>query len=103
MTSKARSAAWRARRRTGAILISIDVLPAHRRALESMGLIEPGKDQDPGELVWAVERFLDIAPAVQGIGDALYQKVPEFASANGTNAEGDNADTMLPAGSAEHA
>lgn len=101
MTSRTRSAAWRARRRTGAIPISIDIMPAHRRALESMGLIPTGKDRDAEALIWAVERFLDIAPAVQGIGDALYRKLAEFAPEEGSEDEGepddtDDSDTVSP-------
>lgn len=105
MSSKHRSERWRARRRTGAIPISIDILPAHRRALESMGLIDPGMDRDPEALIWAVERFLDTAPAVQAIGDALYQKVADFADTSESqmpedeDTSEDDSDTVSPGNS----
>lgn len=71
-TGKVRSERWRERRRKGLIAIMVDVSPAHRRVFERMGLVQPGHDQDPAALTWAVERYLDTAPAVQGIGEALY-------------------------------
>ena len=43
-----------------------------------MGLIAAGFDKDHAALVWAIERYLDTAPAVQGIGDALYRDAAEF-------------------------
>ena len=77
-TGKARSERWRERRRKGLIAVTVDVSPAQRRAFERMGLVKPGRDRDQDELRWAVERYLDTAPAVQGIGDALYKDAPEF-------------------------
>ena len=78
-TTKERSARWRERKREGLIAITIDVSRAHRRAFERMGLIDAGFDRDQASLRWAVERYLDTAPAVQGIGDALYRDAQDFA------------------------
>ena len=97
MSSKARSERWRARRRTGAIPITIDVLPSHRHALESMGLIEPGYDREPEALVWAVERFLNTAPAVLAIGNALFPEVPDAAEPEALDEpNADDFDTVSP-------
>ena len=77
-TGKVRSERWRERRRKGLIVITVDVSPAHRRVFERMGLVQPGDDQDRAALAWAVERYLDTAPAVQSIGEALYPDTNEF-------------------------
>lgn len=76
-TGKARAERWRERRRSGLLPLMINVSMTHRRALERMGLILAGHDQDRAAITWAVERFLDTAPAVQAIGDALYQGAAE--------------------------
>lgn len=76
-TGKVRSERWRERRRKGLIAVTVDVSPAHRRAFESMGLVQHGHDRDRAALIWAVERYLDTAPAVQGIGDALFPDADE--------------------------
>ena len=78
-TGKSRSERWRARRRKGLIVVTVAVSPSQRRSFERMGLVAPGCDQDPEALTWAVERYLDTAPAVQGIGDALYKDAAEFS------------------------
>ena len=75
---RARSERWRARRRLGLIPVIIDVAPKHRQALERMGLIATGYDEDREALAWAVVRFLDAAPAVQSIGDALYPNAEDY-------------------------
>jgi hypothetical protein len=59
------------------MLVTVDVLPMHRRALESMGLINAGYDRDPEAVAWAVTRFLNTAPAMQAMGEALYPDWPE--------------------------
>jgi hypothetical protein len=76
-TGKARSSRWRERRRSGLVPLTINVSPEHRRALERMGLIPAGHDRDRAAITWAVERFLDTAPAVQAVGDALYRGAAE--------------------------
>ncbi len=80
-TGKARSERWRERRRYGLISVTVNVSPEHRRALERMGLISAGFDQDRAAITWAVERFMDTAPAVQAVGDALYRGAAEPAGA----------------------
>ena len=91
-TGKARSSRWRERRRDGLLPLTINVSLEHRRALEHMGLIAPGHDQDRAAITWAVERFLDTAQAVRSIGDALYRGAAEPVEA-----------TALPAISEENA
>lgn len=81
---RARSERWRARRRLGLIPVIIDVAPKHRRALERMGLIAAGYDENREALAWAVVRFLDAAPAVQSIGDALYPNAEDYIEAQTT-------------------
>ncbi len=76
-TGKVRSERWRERRRGGLISVTVNVSPEHRRALERMGLISAGFDQDRAAITWAVERFMDTAPAVQAVGDALYRGAAE--------------------------
>ncbi len=80
LTSKARSALWRDRRRLDAIPVTVEVLPAHRRALEALGLIMPGCDRHPQAIAWAVARYLDTVPPMQKIGEALYHGWPEEAA-----------------------
>ena len=94
-TARERSARWRDRRRIGAVAVTVDVLPAHRRALESMGLIQYGYDRDPEALRWAVARLLDTAPAIKAMGEALYPDWPEDDS------EADD-DTVSPQNSGEN-
>ncbi len=77
--SKARSARWRDRRRNDALLVKVEVLPKHRRALEAMGLIAPGHDRNPDAISCAVNRYLDTASAMKAIGEALYPDWPEEA------------------------
>lgn len=76
-TARERSARWRERRRLGAVSVTVDVLPVHRRALECMGLIGQGDDLDPAAVARAVARVLDAAPAIKLMGQALYPDWPE--------------------------
>ena len=91
---RTRSERWRARRRLGLIPVIIDVAPKHRRALERMGLIAAGYDENREALAWAVTRFLDAAPAVQEIGDALYPNAEGYTDAE---AAIDESATVSPA------
>ncbi len=101
-TGKVRSERWRERRRKGLIAIMVDVSPAHRRVFERMGLVPPGHDQDRAALAWAVERYLDTAPAVQGIGEALYPDADEFTDQpEDGGGEEDAGVTSSPANSGE--
>src|SRR5437763_16932044 len=83
MSGKARSERWRERRRKGLMSLTIDVSPAQRCAFERMGLISTGRGRDKEAVAWAVKRFLDTAPAVQGIGDALYPDAEDFMGEGG--------------------
>ena len=94
-TARERSARWRDRRRIGAIAVKLDVTPKHRRALEAIGLVAPGNSRNPEAIAWAVARYLDTAPAMQAIGEALYPDWPEDEAA-----EGD--DTASPQNSGEN-
>ncbi len=76
-TARERSARWRDRRRVDAIAINLDVLPKHRRALEAIGLIAPGNGRNAEAVAWAVARYLDTAPAIRAVGEALYPDWPE--------------------------
>lgn len=75
MSGKARSDRWRERKRKGLISLTIDVSPTHCRALMRMGLIAATHDLDKVMIARAVERFLNTAPAIQAVGDALYPNV----------------------------
>ena len=97
-TGKARSERWRERRRKGLIALTINVSPAHRRAFERMGLLAPGSHEDRDALTWAVERFLDTAPAVQAIGDALYRDADDFTESGEAEDE-----TVSPGNTGENA
>ena len=44
-----------------------------------MGLIAPGNERDRDAVAWAGCRYLDNAPAVRAIGEALYPDWPEEA------------------------
>ena len=65
-----RMAAHRQRSRTSNVLIAVEVSRANAAALERLGLF----DVDGGKpsLAWAVARFLDTAPHIVAVGDALY-------------------------------
>jgi hypothetical protein len=102
-SAKARSARWRDRRRLDAIRVVVDVLPAHRHALEGMGLIQPGFDRHQEAIGWAVARYLDTAPAMRAIGEALYPDWPEEAEdetplARDRGDDGDNRHNVSSAG-----
>jgi hypothetical protein len=59
-----------------AVAVTVDVQLKHRRALEAMGLILPGNGYNPKAVAWAVARYLDTAPAMQAMGEALYPHWP---------------------------
>ena len=82
-TARERSARWRDRRRVDAIAVNLDVMPKHRRALEAIGLIAPGNGRNPDAVAWAVARYLDTAPAMQAMGEALYPDWPKDEEAEG--------------------
>lgn len=63
-----------------------------------MGLLAPGSHEDRDALTWAVERFLDTAPAVQAIGDALYRDADDFTESGEAEDE-----TVSPGNTGENA
>jgi len=68
---RARSEAYRDRRRHGRVLVSVEVGPRQLAALERLALLDAG-ERDKACIGWAVSRFLDTAPHVSALGDALY-------------------------------
>ena len=74
--ARERTEAYRDRRRHGRVLVPVEVSPRHLAALERLALLDVG-DRDKAEIGWAVARFLDAAPHVAAIGDALWPKDEE--------------------------
>lgn len=70
-SARERSAAYRDRRRRGAILVSVALGFAELRALERLNLLAEG-ERDPRQVAEAAERFLAALPAVAAIPKALY-------------------------------
>jgi hypothetical protein len=66
-----RSEAFRERRRHGRVLVQVEVGPHHFAALERLALLDAG-ERDKACIAWAVSRFLDAAPHVSALGDALW-------------------------------
>ena len=66
-----RSEAYRERRRHGRVLVSVEVGPQQRAALERLALLDVGV-RDKACIGWAVSRFLDAAPHISALGDALW-------------------------------
>ena len=66
-----RSEAFRERRRHGRVLVQVEVGPIELAALERLALLDAG-ERDKACIAWAVSRFLDAAPHVSALGDALW-------------------------------
>jgi hypothetical protein len=66
-----RSEAFSERRRHGRVLVQIEVGPRHPAALERLALLDSG-ERDKACIAWAVNRFLDAAPHVSALSDALW-------------------------------
>jgi hypothetical protein len=66
-----RTEAYRERRRRGLLLIQVEVAPRQFAALERLALLDVG-ERDKACIAWAVSRFLDAAPLVSALGDALW-------------------------------
>jgi hypothetical protein len=66
-----RSEAYRDRRRHGRMLVQIEVGPRQIAALERLALLDRG-EREKACIAWAVARFLDAAPHIAGLGDALW-------------------------------
>jgi hypothetical protein len=71
-----RSGAYRERRRYGLVLVSIEVGPRQIAALERLALLDVD-NRDKASIAWAVSRFLDAAPHLAAIGDALWPESEE--------------------------
>ncbi len=71
--ARARTEAYRDRRRHGRILIAMEVSPSQIAALERLALLQVGC-RDKARIAWAVQRFLDGAAQVAALGDALWPK-----------------------------
>ena len=71
-----RSAAYRERRREGMIMARVPVRPDHLAALERLALLTVGDRRD-GAVAWAVWRYLDSAPHLARMGDALWPERDE--------------------------
>lgn len=65
---------YRARRSMGVRIATVEIRPEVCRALVRLGLLPEGPGR--AELAYAVGRFLETAPAVASMGEALY---PEAA------------------------
>ena len=66
-----RSEAYRNRRRHGRVLVQVEVGPRQMAALERLALLDTG-ERDKVCIASAVSRFLDAAPHVSALGDALW-------------------------------
>ena len=60
----------------GNVQVRVDVSREQIAALERLGLFDP----DAPALQWAVERYLDTARHVAGVGDALYPEAEGWAA-----------------------
>lgn len=74
-----RSEAYRERRRHGRVLVSVEVEPHHLAALEQLALLDNG-ERGRDCIAWAVARFLEAAPTVAALGDALWPADEEEAN-----------------------
>ena len=77
--ARERTEAYRDRRRHGRVLVPVEVSPRHIAALERLALLDVG-ERDKGCIGWAVARFLDAAPHVSALGDALWPADEEAAA-----------------------
>jgi hypothetical protein len=69
--ARERTEAYRERRRHGRVLVQVEVSLHHLAALERLALLDAG-EREKACIAWAVERFLDAAPHVSALGDALW-------------------------------
>jgi hypothetical protein len=53
------------------VLVQVEVGPRHLAALERLALLG-ANDRNKACIAWAVSRFLDAAPHVSALGDALW-------------------------------
>ena len=69
----ARSRAYRARRRAGVMVLTVEASPRVVIALRHLGLVV-GDGSDRAAIAAAAARFLCAAPAVASMGAAMYPK-----------------------------
>src|SRR5690348_9060122 len=84
----------RERERDGRVLVWVEV-PAHAlRALERLGLLQPG-ERDKAAIAWAVAWFLETLPGFVAMGDAVW---PErlWAEAGAGEAGSNNGAKLVP-------
>ena len=74
--ARGRSEAYRERRRHGRILVTVEVGPYLVAALERLALLDVG-DRDKESIATAVIRFLEAAPYLSAMGDALWPESEE--------------------------
>ena len=77
--ARQRTEAYRDRRRHGRVLVPVEVAPKHLAALERMSLLDVG-DRDKASIGWAVAHYLDSAPHISALGDALWPQAEEGAA-----------------------
>jgi hypothetical protein len=77
LAARDRSAAWRDRRRRGALVVGIEVEPPDLAGLERLALLPVGK-RDPQAVGAAVARFLAAARPLAAVGDALWPQPAEL-------------------------
>ncbi len=66
-----RSAAYRRRRRSGAMVLQIEADPRVIAALRRLGLVQ-GDGTDRAAIADAAARFLTCAPSIAAMGEALF-------------------------------
>ena len=69
--ARLRSEAYRERQFHGRLLVSLEVSRTQIAALERLALLDVG-ERDRDCIAWAVGRFLDAAPHLSALGDALW-------------------------------
>jgi hypothetical protein len=74
--ARERSEAYRQRRRQGRVVTVIEVGARQLAALERLALLDVG-DRDKASIGRAVCRFLEVAPHLSAMGDALWPEADE--------------------------
>ena len=74
--ARQRSESYRKRRRDGSVLVPIEISPHQLAALERLALLGVG-DRDKMAIAGAVTRFLNTAPYLLALGDALWPEERE--------------------------
>ena len=71
--ARQRSESYRKRRRDGSLSVPIEIGPHQLAALERLALLDVG-DRDKVAIAGAVMRFLNTAPYLSALGDALWSE-----------------------------